>query len=92
MKEVLRFIADDGLEFDSWSECHSYEQYRMPIVPETNKTKYIWEYEKSKILRGTQTTLVSKCDNKGCCFNDSGKCTASGNECFGYFVEGYYDE
>ena len=32
MKESLRFIADDGLEFDSWSECHSYEQYKMPVL------------------------------------------------------------
>ena len=36
--------------------------------------------------KGTPTTLVSKCDNKGCGFNEDNRCTDKGTECFGYFV------
>ena len=51
MKESLRFVADDGLEFDSWVECWRYEQFKMPIVPKTGETKYLWKYTKSKHFR-----------------------------------------
>ena len=58
MKESLRFIAEDGLEFDSWSECHSYEQYRMPVLETVNHLlsvveevpEYFWDKYKLTII------------------------------------------
>lgn len=31
-----------------------------------------------------KTDEIEDCDNLGCAFNESGKCTATGTECFGY--------
>jgi hypothetical protein len=31
-----------------------------------------------------KTDNIEGCGNKGCGFNSSGNCTASGTECFGY--------
>ena len=58
MKEVLKFIADDGLEFNSWSECHSYEQYKMSVLETVSHLlsvveevpEYYWERHKLTVI------------------------------------------
>jgi len=35
-------------------------------------------------LKGSKTSDIECCGNKGCGYNANGTCTANGTECFGY--------